>query len=78
MPTLCCRYAQYPLIDTPEGEWVPMGLRETVCVLRKSDPPKYRQLLRQQGIEIEEGDLECRHNLDASWADCPLSVIRSR
>jgi hypothetical protein len=53
-----------------------MGLRDTVCLLRKSDPEKYRALLADQGIEVEQGDLQCRHSLDVNWEQCPFFVKR--
>lgn len=76
MPTTCCCYTQFPLVDSPEGEWLPMGLRETVCLLRRSDPQKYRAVLRERGVELEPDDLHCLHNADATWVECPLYRAR--
>jgi hypothetical protein len=53
-------------------ELVPIGLRQTVCAIRKAHPDRYAALLRAEGVAVEEDDVECPHNLDASWADCPL------
>ncbi|MCA9671294.1 MAG: hypothetical protein KC503_37110 [Myxococcales bacterium] len=79
----CCCFIQFELSAAPEAEWVPMGLRDGVCSLRRTAPARYAEMLRNAGVEIDheaEVDCRCLHNLDASWPNCPLyrKALRGR
>lgn len=60
----------------PGTEWTPAGLRETVCLLRKSSPLRWRDALASAGYEIEPGDVSCLRNLDGRWDRCPFYRAR--
>ena len=73
-----CRNIRFEIeSDNPEQEWVPMALREAVCALRRSNPEKWNQALRCEGVEIDDEDIHCLHNLEGSFRRCPLHAERS-
>lgn len=69
---MICRYVRYRDAGLPAAEWVPMGLRDAVCALRRSDPEKWNDHLRAIGVEVHGSESACLQNLDGSWARCPL------
>jgi len=73
---MACRFMRFPPASTPGDEWVPMGLQDAVCILRQSDPKRWAAELACHGIQVEEGDTLCMHNLTATWDECPLHVDR--
>jgi hypothetical protein len=73
---MICRYVRYPHAGSPAVEWVPMGLHGSVCALRRSDPERWNQELRDKGIDVEASDKACFQSLDGTWEACPLCKPR--
>lgn len=73
---MACRYIRFEQDPRPEGEWVPMALRDTRCLLRSSDPERWTAELIRHGIEVEPCNTSCLHNLTATWDSCPLFSAR--
>lgn len=69
---MACRHLRFDLADLASQEWVPMALREATCMLRRSNPEKWNQVLRCRGVEVGEDEIHCMHNLEGSWGVCPL------
>ena len=69
---MSCRHMSFTEIAGPETEWVPMGLRETRCSLQRKRPALRRVALANAGIAVDPGVAECPHNLEGTWAACPL------
>ncbi len=72
-----CRHLRFLVSESAGEEWVPMALREGVCALRGSNPEKWNEVLRCNGVHVEDDDTVCMHNLDGTWKRCPLSVDRT-
>jgi hypothetical protein len=73
---MTCRYLRFDDPLSPGEEWVPMGLREGTCMLRKSDPRRWAAELRRRGVDVEDDNILCLHNLDANWECCPFCSMR--
>jgi hypothetical protein len=70
---MTCRYLRFAESDAPEEEWRPPGLKDTTCAKRKADPQRCAEVLKSMGVAVpDDGDLECKQNLDGSWQQCPL------
>ena len=74
---MACRHIRFEGDPGRECEWIPMGLRESRCLLRSSNPRKWTEELARLGFEVDEADLSCLHNLTARWTECPLYVERT-
>lgn len=69
---MACRHLRFDPAAFAGEEWVPMALREATCMLRRSNPEKWNQVLRCRGHEVEGDDVHCLHNLEGTWDVCPL------
>lgn len=69
---MACRHLRFDPAAFAAEEWVPMALREATCMLRRSNPEKWNQVLRCQGHEVEGDDVHCLHNLEGTYHVCPL------
>ena len=68
---MSCRFIQFTPLE-PMNEWVPMALRDTVCLRRQTDPARWNAALREHGIEVEDEDCSCVQNPSSSWDSCPF------
>ncbi len=75
---MICRHFYLQDPDNEAGEWTPPALRETVCLLRKSNPEKWNMKLAAEGVIIEKDDICCLRNTDGNWKECPLYVERAQ
>jgi len=73
---MACKNMRFRPGTRRSDEVVPVGLRETVCLVRERNPDRYATVMRARGVELDDIDVEpgCRHNHDASWKRCPLFV----
>jgi len=73
---MTCAHFTFLPPETPAGQWTPPALRDTECLLRKSNPEKWTETLISMGIEASMDDCSCLRNLDGDWEQCPLFVPR--
>jgi hypothetical protein len=72
-----CRHLRFQQAGVGSSEWVPMALREATCALRSSNPDKWNQVLRCEGIDVDHDDVHCPQNLEGSYHRCPLYIERN-